>query len=497
MTLELAAGVHDIAWPLLKKEYGSAAGGKMHMRNRWKMFTWMITAAALVVSFAGSGLAAEADTSHYSDDRRLAYIGIARIAKTTANAIDMLSEEENDPEHYYQGFARIPFTNPDKMVIVHLDPVQSRLAREGLQVESNQEIAPALAEFINVQFSEEYARQAAKITPDPFRGEEIGETDLVILPYGSDIAVCCEGQSALIMSTRDISSALSESDITAYTEQLGIEDPKIRVYEKENMGNLDLANNWAGSGYESSLRDAIIANPNRFERMFPELIGSPNVNDRECVSVLYYYLRQNPSFDQVHTAAEIYLPAIAAAGGYESAFECLDGSCDSITDNDFEFAQPVDFDFGETGEEDRKFEKDDTFLFVVKRGYADEEIEGVPEEHEDAEVIGVPVLDLISEVFLPPRAIPGTMEEADYIILCDITWGPDHYKSNGHTLIYPNTHIAIYDVKTGEMVRDLGTRTRELRGMTMVSSDIVYYVPLRSLIFEQLQPVLQEIEASK
>ena len=133
----------------------------MHMRNRWKRIILLI-AAVLVVSFAGSCPAAEEDTSHYSDDRHLAYIVIARIAKTTANAIDMIEAEENDPEHYFQGFARIPFTNPDKMVIVHLDSVQSRLAREGLHVESNQEIAPALAEYINAQFSEEYARQSAK-----------------------------------------------------------------------------------------------------------------------------------------------------------------------------------------------------------------------------------------------------------------------------------------------------------------------------------------------
>ena len=466
------------------------------MRNRWKRITLLIAAAALVVSFAGSCPAAEEDTSHYSDDRHLAYIGKARIAKTAANAIDMIEAEENDPEHYFLGFARIPFTNPDKMIIVHLDPVQSRLAREGLHVESNQEIAPALAEFINVQFSEEYARQSEKITPEPFRGEEIGETDLVILPYGDDIAVCCEGQSALIISTKEISSSLSQEDIFAYTEQLGIEDPEIRVYEKEKLENLDLANNWGGSGYEPSLREAIIANQSRFERMFPELIGSPNVNNSECVSVLYYYLRQNPTFDQIHRIAEIYLPAMAADQGYESAFECLDGSCDSISDNDFEFAQPVDFDFGEPGDENREFEKGDTFLFVVRRGYADEEIEGVPAEHEDAEEMAVPVRYLISEVFLPVTAIPESMEETDYIILCDITWGLDYYKSNGHTLIYPSTHISVYDARTGEMVRDLGTETRRLEGMTMASSDIVYYVPLRSLIFEQLQPVLQEIRNS-
>ena len=109
------------------------------------MVTRLIAAAALAVSFAGSCPAAEEDTSHYSDDRHLAYIGIARIAKTAANAIDMIEAEESDPEHYFQGFARIPFTDPDKMIIVHLDPIQSRLAREGLHVESNQEIAPALA----------------------------------------------------------------------------------------------------------------------------------------------------------------------------------------------------------------------------------------------------------------------------------------------------------------------------------------------------------------
>ena len=105
----------------------------------------------------------------------------------------------------------------------------------------------------------------------------------------------------------------------------------------------------------------------------------------------------------------------------------------------------------------------------------------------------VPVQDLISEAFLPAQAIPESLEDTDYIILCDITWGPEYYKANGHTLIYPAVHVSIYDTKTGMMVRDLGTETRKLEGLTMVSNEIVYYVPLRSLIFEQLKPVLEEI----
>ena len=377
---------------------------------------------------------------------------------------------------------------------MHLDPVQSRLTREAFHVESNQEIAPALAEYINVSFSKGYADASAEVAPDPYNGDDIGETDLVILPYGNDIAVSCAGQSALIISTRDISSALGQEDILYYTKQFGLEDVEIRVYETEDLEKLDIANSWGGSGYEPAMRDCLIASQSRFEALFPELISSPYVNLSECMSVLYFYLGQNPTFEQIHTVAGKYLPAIAAGQGYDSPFECLAGSCDSISDRDFEFAPELKFTFGEESEE-REFKQGDTFLFVVRRGYADEGIDGVPAEHEDAEEMKVPVPDMISEVFLPVSAIPESMEDTDYFILCDITWGPEYYKSNGHTLIYPDTHVSVYDARSGKMVRDLGTKTRKLEGVTMVSDTIVYYVPLRSMLFEQLQPVLEEISS--
>ena len=47
----------------------------------------------------------------------------------------------------------------------------------------------------------------------------------------------------------------------------------------------------------------------------------------------------------------------------------------------------------------------------------------------------------------------------------------------------------------GRMVRDLGSFMRKLSGMVVVQETINYYAPLRSQVFEALQPVLEEIQA--
>ena len=96
---------------------------------------------------------------------------------------------------------------------------------------------------------------------------------------------------------------------------------------------------------------------------------------------------------------------------------------------------------------------------------------------------------------LPVTAIPESAESADYIILCDVVWGPEHYTFNKKTLVYPHMHITIHDSRDGSAVRDLGSYLRKLKGTVVVTNTISYYAPLRTQVFEALQPVLEEIGA--
>ena len=75
------------------------------MNKRWKGFAGLLLAAVFLASFAGTCFAAEEDTSHYSDDRHLAYIGITLAAKTAANAVDLISEGDSNPGNYIRNFA--------------------------------------------------------------------------------------------------------------------------------------------------------------------------------------------------------------------------------------------------------------------------------------------------------------------------------------------------------------------------------------------------------
>ncbi len=95
---------------------------------------------------------------------------------------------------------------------------------------------------------------------------------------------------------------------------------------------------------------------------------------------------------------------------------------------------------------------------------------------------------------LPADAIPESVEGADYIILCDIVWGPEHATTNGRIVFNPHMHVAVYENGSGKMVRDLGSFMRKLTGVVVINDTINYYAPLRSQVFETLQPLFEEIQ---
>ena len=153
---------------------------------------------------------------------------------------------------------------------------------------------------------------------------------------------------------------------------------------------------------------------------------------------------------------------------------------------DYEAAAPAEYEFGEPGE-GVTFAPGDIFLFVTRRQHPNRENTDVYDDP-------VATLDRISEALLPADTIPESAESVDYIILCDVVWGPEHASMNGRTLFYPNVHVAVYENGSGRMVRDLGSFVRKLSGTVVIPETINYYAPLRSRVFEALQPILEEIQ---
>ena len=65
---------------------------------------------------------------------------------------------------------------------------------------------------------------------------------LVVLAYGNHLvaASCAQGsmQASFIISDDEVSENLDQTTIQRYTDQLGLSEPEIRIYEGETLENL-------------------------------------------------------------------------------------------------------------------------------------------------------------------------------------------------------------------------------------------------------------------
>ena len=430
---------------------------------------------------------AEGDDTMLKMDRNFARWGMTLAAMTAGRAVDLLEADADDPSGLLAEFANIDFFAPDKIIFAFLDSDEAAQARKALNVAENTDIAPAFAKYVNEQFSVAYAEAAADVIPDPLKlSEKYAMTTIVVLPYGKHIAVICEGQIALIISTPEVSRALDSDSIQSAADELGVEGVGVRVYESEDISQLDIGASWSGSGYNTQLEKCITASQERFEKLFPHMIGSPYSNPDMVKDVLYSYLRKAESPGELQATCRELIPQMMETYEAENVLELMQSNCDNMRPFDYEAAAPVDFSLDEDGEE-VSFAPENTFLFVVRRQYPN---------FENTEIYDDPIttLDMISEAFLPISAIPDSVESADYIILCDIVWGPEHYTMNDTTLFYPNMRITIHENESGKQVRDLGSHLRKLKGTVVVQNKVNYYSTLRSQVFEMLQPVLEEIQ---
>jgi hypothetical protein len=118
-----------------------------------------------------------------------------------------------------------------------------------------------------------------------------------------------------------------------------------------------------------------------------------------------------------------------------------------------------------------------TYLVVFQRTVPEKELEAW--------------YDVILEAALPVESIPTTVEDADYIILCSVTYEGGVSKGETH-LHYPLTHITVHDAHTGELVRDLGEVKRTLSGVVMLPKGDTWWSPLYGKVWAKIQLLFTE-----
>lgn len=433
--------------------------------------------AALLLMGALPALA-EKDAALLESDAYRARWGIALTAEMIAATHDCLQDLEDEAvRRWVKTFWNIPLMAPDKVIVIDLTDAQTEAARQALGAETKADIAPALARYLNVQFSKEYAQAADLVAATHFDHDM--RYGLVILPYGNAVAIMSAwgeyAKGGLIISTKENSAALSAADISQYALVLGLSGLDIRVYEGEACDSLLALADWKYWDQPATcLQQAVASGDKQFSQMYPLLLRQ-NVTSGLQFSTLGRYLAQTAAYNHnrmwmIRTA---WVPKINVG---DSNWKTL-----FLTNNNIltacAAAAPA-ITYGDVLEE-AEADPQGTFLFVA-------------ESHRPGEE-AVSWCDLTLEVLLLPHCLPQSVDQADYIIHLDITWSdtPD-ISQGGANLYYPLTHITVHDARTGALIKDLGTVTRSLRGVVRLPVGDTYWTPYREAIWSKVRGVVGE-----
>ena len=433
----------------------------------------LILAVLLLLSVFPLALAEEIDEKTRSADRTRIQIAISAAAGIAGNALDLLeTAEDNSLRAQLKAFSEVNYMRPVKAIIVQLTSSQATGPIKALKQNAWPDAAPALADQINRQFSETYA-QAANLAQSEGKtsNEAKNVFSLVILPYGDHIVVAAIGgqetircRAAFIISSKEISQNLDEAEIRKYCRQFGAEDAAVRVYEEDALKQ----DNWIrkSSWSTGALTSALTASEKRVQIMLPVLAGddSPYMNKNDKYRILIDSLRPQT----VRFIAETCLPALAE-GTDDPTVTFLNQSNEAYLRS----TSAPEIEYG--GElHETALKPEGTFLVVLTRE--------IPEQDPDA------WYDLILEAALPVPRIPETAEAADSIIRCHTTY--DGGKQNGKAYLhYPLTRVTVHDARTGEMLRDLGSVRRTLKGVIMLAPGDTWWSPLRTMLWEKIGPL--------
>ncbi len=449
----------------------------------------LLLAALIFLAALPGAMTQTADEKALEADRTRIRWGMALTAGIAGNALDQADGlPAGLTRAYVEGFSRVDWRSPDKAILVELDKQQMMAAERALGVTGNwDQFAPALAEYINRQFSGEYA-EATRLTQSDSGSnyswiESTERYSLIILPYGEDIAVATataygtiNGRSAFVISTREISEGLGEAQIREYLEQFAIPEALVRVYERDELAALmEGDGGWDYDQPGKLLVSVLISSPRRMEALLPALMDpdSPHIADALRLHAVTDCLRGMKQADQALLRdLSGRWRAVLGEGTEDPAAEFL-----RMENSAYPGAiAPPRMEYG--GElHEAELTPEGTYLTVFTRQVPDQE----PEEW----------YDVILESALPAERIPERTEDADYIILCSTTYEGGVDNGDAH-LHYPLTHITVHDAKTGGLLRDLGSVKRTLSGAIMISKGDTWWPPLRGMVWEAIRALFAE-----
>jgi len=414
---------------------------------------------------------------------------MAMTAEIAGNALDRTETAKTDRERIFlTQFSKISYLSPEKAIVLEFSEDQIKPVKTVLGIDSSsgfranwEDVGPALAEFINQQFSKDYTR-AASLT------QAEGETTIeyskyftvILLAYGDHISVTSltgwgniNSRSALIISTQDISRNQGEADIDLYIQKFGLDRPLVRIYEKAELDQMTADDPWGtGSPSFEKMANAILASENRRETMLPAWMQStsPYLDNAMKYHMIISALRSMETADQtlLRNLVQDWLPILAE----NTEDPVNDLLREGNTAAEGKIAPPA-VAYGEELHE-TELKADGTFLTFFDLTIPDQDL--------------ISWYDVILEAALPLNRIPETVETADYIIRCSVTYEDGISKGDAH-LHYPLTHMTVHDARTGEMLKDLGSVKRTLNGVVMLNSGDTWWHPL----YTQLWPSISTL----
>ena len=414
--------------------------------------------------------------------------GIAMAAEMAGCAMDHLDEAGNERQRaLLERFSGVDFLSPDKAIVLEFSKSEMNSASFALQlsgVTAWSDSATALAEAINAPYGEDYAQASRLARAEGNTTQENSRYfDLIILPYGEDIAIISltaygnvKSRGAFVTSMPEISGSLGREDIDRYLASYGLQAPSVSVYEKAVLDELMTREPWSSSASAGRMADTVLASDRRQAVLLPTLLRSDSayLNAEFKSGILSAALEQTKTsgLALARQTAETWLPLLSE--GQEDPV----GVFLAIGDEADKGELPAPKIAYGTENQDADLKADGTYLVVFETV--------IPEKEPSSWT------DMKLEAVLPAAQIPAGPEDADYIILCHT-----EYKggagSGGTTLHYPETRVTVHDAQTGAMLRDLGSVRRTLDGgAVLLPRGDYWWAPLRTMLWEKIRPLFAD-----
>ena len=410
---------------------------------------------------------------------------MAMTAHMAGNALDRMEEAQTSLErHYLKQFAQLPYMAPGKAVVLEFNKTQAAAAQRALGIQGWENVGPTVAQMVNQRFSDEYTLAADRAQAEGSTSLEYSKYfTLILLTCGNEISLTSltaygtvNSRSAFIISTRQINEDFGAADVDQYIAALSLEKPLVRIYEQADLDTMFQEDPW-GTGASSfrHLANGLLASDRRRETLLTAWMGSdsPYITVEMRFGMMIELLRSMETADQATLIqlASDWLPRLG-----ENVSDPVDKLLqEGNTAQRMPIAPPA-IEYGEELHE-TALKEDGTYLVVFRRTVPDKEPEAW--------------YDVILEAALPVENIPTAVEDADYIILCSVTYEGGVSRGETH-LHYPLTHITVHDARTGELLRDLGSVKRTLSGVVMLPKGDTWWSPLYGKVWAKIQPLFME-----